>query len=182
MKSSMSDPRFVISVLGFVGVIYFGFIERPNIKQCFLKAHSEYLFQNGISAYRAGNLFQAERFWRESLSEQESDSYLTFQASESAINLGHTLSRLGKTEEAESMFKRALQIRGKHGSVGCMATSLYDLGCFYLCHGRLQEAEPLLKESLAIRTRIYGPNHDDTIDSQKIMIELAKSKQVEYRS
>lgn len=176
MTKLQNKVKGLVIILGFAGVAYVGFFKPPTIIQCVLKWHSECLFQNGLKSYRKGDLLQAEKFWRQSLSEQETDSFLKFQESESANNLGYTLSLLGKDKEAETLLKRAIKLRRECRKDGSTGTSLYILGRFYLKQGRLKEAEPLLREALAINSRVYGPRDQDTVVTKRMLNELLKKR------
>lgn len=65
----------------------------------------------------------------------------------------------GKYEDAEQLFKMALQEAQTTASPnGYEAQQLKTLGVFYFALGRYEEAEPLLKRSLEIEKSLLGPN------------------------
>jgi len=79
----------------------------------------------------------------------------------SIANLAVAYSRLGRNDEAEPLFLRALAMREKtlapdHPDV---AQSLSPLGTMYSDEGRLDDAEPLLVRALDIRVKAYGEEH-----------------------
>ncbi len=50
--------------------------------------------------------------------------------------------------------------------------SLNNLADLYYHQNRLSEAEALLTRALAIRERILGENHPDTLNTQKLLARL----------
>jgi tetratricopeptide (TPR) repeat protein len=70
----------------------------------------------------------------------------------------------GRYEEAEALYRRALEIGERtlgpeHSNT---ATALNDLAGLYSDQGRYREAEPLYRRALEIRERTLGPEHPDT--------------------
>ena len=68
-----------------------------------------------------------------------------------------------KDDEAESLYKRALEIREKslepnHKDIGITSNSLAEL---YARRKQYALAEPLFARSLAIREKTLGPDHLD---------------------
>ena len=84
----------------------------------------------------------------------------------------------GKFTEAESLYKRALELREK--ALGAehldVATDLNNLGAMYIARGKFAEAEPLLKRSLAIREKALKPNHPDLASSLNNLAELYRNQ------
>jgi CHAT domain-containing protein len=98
--------------------------------------------------------------------EEQSRDELVRQASQ-LNRQGVTLYQQGRYAGAESLFKRALDIREKvlgseHPDVG---QSLDNLALVYAREGRYADAEPLFKRALAIREKVLGPEHLDVAES-----------------
>ena len=78
-------------------------------------------------------------------------------------NTAFYLHKRARYEEAEPLYKSALEIRKKalgqdHPDVGW---SLNTLAFLYYKQGRYQEAEPLYRQALTILDKALGPNHPD---------------------
>lgn len=84
--------------------------------------------------------------------------------------LAPVLAALGRTEEAEQLYRHALAIRREVlGERGETATNIHELGAFLLDQGRLVEAEPILEEALAMRRRVRGEQHRETNDTASLL-------------
>ena len=69
---------------------------------------------------------------------------------------------LGRYDQAEALFKRALAIREKaKGADRALATALDNLAAVYKAQGRYAEAEPLQKRAVAIDEKVLGPDNSD---------------------
>jgi len=76
---------------------------------------------------------------------------------------GYYLKQRARYSEAESMYKRALEIGKKtlgpnHSDV---ATHLNNLAGLYRAQGKYGEAEPMRKRALKIDEKVYGPDHPE---------------------
>ena len=83
-----------------------------------------------------------------------------------------------KTEEAEPLYHRALEIWERvlgpdHPNT---ASSLNNLAALYDSQGKLTEAEPLFRRALEIRERVLGPDHPDTALSLNNLAVLYKAQ------
>jgi tetratricopeptide (TPR) repeat protein len=78
-------------------------------------------------------------------------------------NLAVVLAAEAKYEEAEPLYKQALEIDEK--ALGrenpTVATYLNNLALLYYSQGKYAEAEPLYKRALAIDEKLLGPSHPD---------------------
>lgn len=169
-----SQRKFFAHILAMAGIAFVTLGTPSILTHTILQLHSEYLFQEGRKAYDQQNFLLAEKYWRNSLALQRKDPSLKFQLSESANNLGYTLTLLGREQEAESLLKEAICITGglKHNC--CKAISLRILGRLYMKQGRLREAEPLIKESLTWCEQLLSEKDIDTIASKHSFEELTK--------
>ncbi|MHC4241764.1 MAG: protein kinase domain-containing protein [Planctomycetota bacterium] len=79
--------------------------------------------------------------------------------------LGMNLARFGDYEAAILQKKRALEIRQKQLGDNHLLTvnSMFELGVSYWEQGRLNEAEPLVLETISKRTRQLGPENSETL-------------------
>jgi tetratricopeptide (TPR) repeat protein len=82
-------------------------------------------------------------------------------------NLAGVLRMLGELEEAEALFREALDRRRRvlgeaHPHT---LTSINNVGYVLQARGRLAEAEPFYREALERRRRVLGPDHPDTVRS-----------------
>ncbi|CAM9940130.1 unnamed protein product [Ectocarpus fasciculatus] len=100
---------------------------------------------------------QTSNEWRENLQDEAS----------ARNNLGFTLERQGKNDEAEALYRRAITIDEKlYGSNHPeIATDLNNLACFLKSQGKHDEAEPLFERSQAIREKALGGEHPDVATS-----------------
>ena len=75
--------------------------------------------------------------------------------------IGRIYDKLGAFENAEPMLKAALVQRQRlhEGPDSTIATSLYNLGLHYQLTGNYTQADSLLREALAMRRDVYGPDH-----------------------
>ena len=69
------------------------------------------------------------------------------------------LKQLGRHEEAESLYRRAIQLlrKGSGTETAALAQTLVNLGTLYESTGRPSEATELVNQAIAIYIRIYGP-------------------------
>ncbi len=74
------------------------------------------------------------------------------------------LVQVGRYEEAEPLFKRALEISDQISGRGSSdeAILLNNLADLYMKQGKYQEAEKLYKRAVEIREELLGENHPDT--------------------
>jgi nephrocystin-3 len=112
-------------------------------------------------AVQMGKLYrEAFALWEAGEQEASSDGFL-------ANHLGVFLFDSACYEEAEPMYRRALEIRGQfygpdHPEV---ATSLNNLALLLYFTNRLSEAEPLHHRALEIDEQFYGLDHPDVVTS-----------------
>ena len=78
-------------------------------------------------------------------------------------NLAEANRRLGRLDEAEALYKRAIALDEKAGpeNAAGLATSLNNLALVYRAQRRPEEAAELHERSLALLERSLGPNHPD---------------------
>jgi serine/threonine protein kinase/tetratricopeptide (TPR) repeat protein len=80
-------------------------------------------------------------------------------------NLAAILLTEGKLQEAETMQRKVLELRKQKPEEDLVATALNNLAATLWGQANYTEATERLKEALAIRDRVLGPHHPDTIDS-----------------
>jgi CHAT domain-containing protein len=78
-------------------------------------------------------------------------------------NLAEVYSGMGRDDEAEQLYKRALAVMEKTGAIDSadMAPELTNLAAIYERQSRYAEAEPLFKRALALREKARPPGHPD---------------------
>jgi tetratricopeptide (TPR) repeat protein len=86
---------------------------------------------------------------------------------------------MGRYDEAEPLYKQALELRKRllgenHPST---ASSYNNLASLYNAMGRYEEAEPLYEQALAICQRVLGVNHPNTVTIRKNWEIFLKQKQ-----
>ncbi len=88
----------------------------------------------------------------------------------------YILWRRGQYAEAESLARIALSIHDefKDDQKGALV-SMNNLGSFLLEQAKYSEAEPILRETVARRKEVYGPEHDE------VAISLNQLANVHYR-
>ncbi|HRX83742.1 MAG TPA: serine/threonine-protein kinase [Phycisphaerae bacterium] len=80
-------------------------------------------------------------------------------------NLGQSLQHLQRTDEAEALYRRALEGRVRvlgEGDPAALA-SMNNLANLLRGTGRMEEAEALLRRALAAQLRVLGATHKDTL-------------------
>ena len=113
----------------------------------------------GISSLGANNYRRAERFFNRALVQAEQ---LGPQEKGISLNgLGELYRREGRREEAERMFRRALDVKetalGPHHPD--VATTLVNLALLYVAGRRSEEAAPLVERALTIQEKRLGTDH-----------------------
>lgn len=78
------------------------------------------------------------------------------------INKGTTLTSLGRLDEAEESFQKALAIYEKTGDQGSISIVLNNLGSVYKARGQLDKALESYSRALAISEKVFGSEHPDT--------------------
>jgi tetratricopeptide (TPR) repeat protein len=90
--------------------------------------------------------------------------------SQALTRLAETLSQLDRFPEAEQLCREALQADRERGpgpeASAVLADSLDELGKVYFYSGNLAAAEAPFRESLALRTRVFGLRHTGTAQAQ----------------
>ncbi|RSL80949.1 hypothetical protein CEP52_017301, partial [Fusarium oligoseptatum] len=85
----------------------------------------------------------------------------------SVSNLGSVLSRQGKYDEAEAIYRRAL--KGYEKALGLehpsTLTSVNNLGSVLESQGKYDKAEAMHRQALKERKKALGPEHPDTLTS-----------------
>jgi tetratricopeptide (TPR) repeat protein len=89
-------------------------------------------------------------------------------------NLALTLQNLGRLDEAESLYRRALA--GKEIAAGPdhrdTLTSVHNLADLLQLRGRYDESERLFRWALAGKEKALGPEHPSTLNSAKALATL----------
>lgn len=82
-------------------------------------------------------------------------------------NLAEANRRMGRLDEAEALYKRAIALDEKAGpeNAAGLATSLNNLALVYRAQRRLDDAAKLHERSLAMLEKTLGPNHPDVARS-----------------
>ena len=82
-------------------------------------------------------------------------------------NLAEANRRMGRLDEAQTLYKRAIALDEKAGpqNGAGLATSLNNLALVYRAKGQLDEAAKLHERSLALLEKSLGPNHPDVARS-----------------
>ncbi|MEM7349877.1 MAG: serine/threonine-protein kinase [Acidobacteriota bacterium] len=112
----------------------------------------------GAIANRFGDFGRAEEHLREAVALREQLGEESPDFVDNLHNLASILSERGTYDEAESLYRRVIDIR--EGSLGrdapSMADSLMGLGSLLHTRGDFDIAEPLVSEALEIRRQAYG--------------------------
>ena len=90
-------------------------------------------------------------------------------------NLAAALNQAGKYDEAEALYRQALEIKRRllegHANAD-LAYTLNSFGTLLWNRGRSGEAEPLLREALAVRRTVYGEVHPEVSTSLNNLASL----------
>jgi CHAT domain-containing protein/tetratricopeptide (TPR) repeat protein len=109
---------------------------------------------------KKNRLYEAETLFRRALADVEANGYLPH-ITTILMNFGSLLDETGRSEEAERMLRRALEIEeiGRGTDHPELITYLNNLAVHLDRTQRSAEAAPLMRRSLAIAERTYGPEH-----------------------
>lgn len=112
-------------------------------------------------------LFEQAR-WPEAVAAGEQAAPLLAQDAEFHNNFANSLRNLGKTEDAEKHYARAIALKPEY-------VEAYDnLGILLQDQGRLQEAEQALRKAIALRPQ-YGPAHEHLANLLAISCRIEES-------
>jgi tetratricopeptide (TPR) repeat protein/tRNA A-37 threonylcarbamoyl transferase component Bud32 len=118
------------------------------------------IFYNLGNVDAAADQFSAAmRLWESQLGPDHADTL------KAVNNLGQTRARQRRVEEAESLYRRALDGRRRVLGSDDPYTLVTMNNLAELCRGtdRLDEAEQLLRQTLAVQRRVQGSTHKNTI-------------------
>lgn len=80
---------------------------------------------------------------------------------------------MGKHEKALSLYKRSLAITEKSfGNHPNTSIYLHNLGLFYYEQNNFDQALSYLNKAYAIRLKVFGKNHPNTINTQKFINKI----------
>jgi|GEM_PF-1411122 len=115
-------------------------------------------FDEGLDSFTNGLLNEAAKHFQKSLKQAEQFGNKDMRLGASLNNLAATYVELGRYSEAETLFKRALEI--KEANLGPnspeIATSLINLATVYRKPWENQKAQKLLQQALSIREQSFG--------------------------
>src|SRR5579871_4712838 len=118
----------------------------------------------GKQAFEQGRYAEAVALDRDAL--EAAEQKFTAESVEVAAclnDLAGVDTALGKFDEAESLYRRALNIWSKiPNSEASEAQVLSNLGVLLRSRGRYPEAETIARQSLEIHARVFGAEHPDT--------------------
>lgn len=93
-------------------------------------------------------------------------------------NLGYMFSKVGKFDEAEMMYQRALQ--GKEKALGpehiSTLLTVNNLGCLYRDRGRLDEAEIMYQRALQGYKKALAPEHISILDTVNNLSQVYRDR------
>src|SRR5215472_3860822 len=122
------------------------------------------LREAGKKAFDEGRYAESIAFHREAL--EAAEERFSAGGVEVAVclnDLAGADTALGKFDEAESLYRRALEIWNRTpNSAALQARVLGNLGVLLRSRGRYAEAETITRQSLEIHERVLGPEHPDT--------------------
>lgn len=122
----------------------------------------DYLLAAGIMAWKVADYAKAEEWLKHLLQIKEAAGQCVSAVFALALNeLALVYSVQGRYAEAEPLYQRSLEIRGKtlgedHHDV---AESLHNLARLYHAQGKYAESEPLHERALEISERTLGKDH-----------------------
>jgi tetratricopeptide (TPR) repeat protein len=114
----------------------------------------------GRVLYEAGDLFAARPWYERALARYASVS-------------GQDHAHAGDLTAARRPLERALTVQALRHDHPLTAWSLYDLALLHRVQGDPAAARPLFERALAIRERVLGPDHPDTVATRRALAELA---------
>jgi tetratricopeptide (TPR) repeat protein len=127
----------------------------------------------GGSQFRLGEYEAAERSFRHAWSQAGSAGAAL--RSHILVDLGRTLTELGKYDEADAVSRRALAIdRGRGESAGTdVAADFEAIGYNKFAAGQLEEARPFILQALTLRRRFEGPLSPSVNDNLNTLGDIA---------
>lgn len=94
----------------------------------------------------------------------------------SAVQLGSILRELGDLDKAERLLVAGYQVfaRGVNLEHPEVARTLHELGLLYKLKGNIEQSVEYLRKAHAIRMKVLGEVHIDTIDTGRVLDELTQ--------
>jgi len=146
-----------------------------------------------VNLYERGEYEQALQLFRAAVAEKatsQSGSGVSSSAIAAAqVNLGTTLSSLGRLDEAANAFERALTIYSQIGDEPSTAIALNNLGSVYKSRGDYGRALATYEKSLEISRKVFGTEHPDSATTMNnlatvyaAMGDLARAQDLFQRS
>ena len=89
---------------------------------------------------------------------------------------GLALHYLGRFEEAEAVYRYAMEIGADLTTEQAWLYPLNNLGILLEESDRLEEAEKVLLEALERRRRLLGDSHDETIESMRNLANVYRKQ------
>lgn len=93
-------------------------------------------------------------------------------------NVGFHSFVLGRLEQSQAAFQRALQLReiAEQPDPGAIANVINNLATLYYTQGRLTEAEPLLRRALQMRQKVWPEGHTEIAASLGNLAQLYQAQ------
>ena len=117
-------------------------------------------YRNGLDLFRRGEYQQAWQVFRDMLREVDAGTVPPERRAPVIVSLGSMSHELGRDAEAAKLFARALkEIEGRRGRMNSdYAMQLNNLAALDLWAGRHRQAEPRIREAIAIYDAIGEPD------------------------
>jgi|SoiMethySBSTD1v2_1073268.scaffolds.fasta_scaffold54132_5 tetratricopeptide (TPR) repeat protein len=118
------------------------------------------LMAAGDAEYRLLDLPAAEKLLREavdlSVRTHGSDS---LEAAQAKVKLGFFYNATAKDAESAALLKEGIDVIRRKGDPALLSSALMEQGSLATSLGRIDQAEPPLREAMAICKQLYGPRH-----------------------
>jgi len=111
------------------------------------------------------SLAEAIKTWGEDSANTEPIYAQLGEAYAERLRNGKAIDRIQETTLAETYFNKAIALQKRYDRKDDLAYSLNSLGYMYSSQGRYAEAEPLFKQSLAMRQELLGDRHPSVAGS-----------------
>ncbi|MGE0481478.1 MAG: tetratricopeptide repeat protein [Phycisphaerae bacterium] len=101
------------------------------------------------------------------------------------VTIGNVYQQLSRHDDAEAMFRRAVELRRDQDDPAALAVALNNLGHLLYLRGRFAEAEPLLREALPLHERgpdAASPAYAQSLDNlAKVLASLGRPDEAEQQ-
>jgi tetratricopeptide (TPR) repeat protein/transcriptional regulator with XRE-family HTH domain len=126
----------------------------------------------GFWYMRVGNLEQAEELLMSAL-DHLAEQGIERLRSRALMGLSELRQAQGRHDEAFNLASEAIDLATRYDEQTTVAAAYQQMGQIHMEHGASVYAGDSFERALAIRERVLGPDHPDTVETKRALAELA---------